>query len=272
MTTELTTRSSAFIERLSQNPIEAVERIGDMLYGSGMFGLKTKEQGRTIAMVALCQGRNPFEVIGEYHVMGDGKLTMKADAMLAHFLERGGRVDWTRYEDAGVEGKFTSSNGSSITISIAWDDAKRKGWVTKTYEKYPRQMLKARAISEGIRAIDPGCIVGIYTPEEMDAVIIESEPVKQMEQAQKAEPAKTLPAQSSGDREKKVIEFFSKYKICIEPIESKFGKPPWSDSSFDAVNKLRAEMAKLSDAVAKKSMAEEFFNISDAVMPDDTIL
>lgn len=33
-------------------------------------------------------------------------------------------------------------------------------------KQYPRQMLRARVISEGIRTIFPGCIGSFYTPEE----------------------------------------------------------------------------------------------------------
>jgi hypothetical protein len=35
-----------------------------------------------------------------------------------------------------------------------------------TWKSYPRQMLRARCISEGIRTVFPGCVVGTYTPEE----------------------------------------------------------------------------------------------------------
>ena len=35
------------------------------------------------------------------------------------------------------------------------------------WKKYPRQMLRARVISEGVRAICPGVTAGFYTPEEV---------------------------------------------------------------------------------------------------------
>ena len=35
------------------------------------------------------------------------------------------------------------------------------------WSKYPRQMLKARVISEGVRMTFPGVTVGLYTPEEV---------------------------------------------------------------------------------------------------------
>src|SRR5207253_3013162 len=34
------------------------------------------------------------------------------------------------------------------------------------WKNYPRQMLTARVISEGIRTVLPGVVAGVYTPEE----------------------------------------------------------------------------------------------------------
>jgi hypothetical protein len=35
------------------------------------------------------------------------------------------------------------------------------------WKNYPRAMLRARCVSEGIRSVYPGCVVGVYTPEEI---------------------------------------------------------------------------------------------------------
>ncbi|MCX7689084.1 MAG: hypothetical protein N2045_14060, partial [Fimbriimonadales bacterium] len=50
------------------------------------------------------------------------------------------------------------------------EDAKRAGLIGKAggnWEKYPRAMLRARVVSEGVRTVFPGVIVGLYTPEEV---------------------------------------------------------------------------------------------------------
>lgn len=36
------------------------------------------------------------------------------------------------------------------------------------WRNYPRAMLRARCISEGIRSVYPGCVVGTYTPDEVE--------------------------------------------------------------------------------------------------------
>ena len=69
-------------------------------------------------------------------------------------------------------------------LEIEWtmDRAKAAGLTGKqTWKQYPRQMLRARVISEGIRTVYPGVAVGIYTPEEVndfDAAPVKAEVVK----------------------------------------------------------------------------------------------
>jgi hypothetical protein len=62
------------------------------------------------------------------------------------------------------------------------DRTKAAGLTGKqTWKQYPRQMLRARVISEGIRTVYPGVAVGIYTPEEVndfDAAPVKAEVVK----------------------------------------------------------------------------------------------
>jgi hypothetical protein len=69
--------------------------------------------------------------------------------------------------DTECRAVFTSPY-SEIEVSWTIADATRAGLVGKnTWRGYPRSMLRARCISEGIRAVNPGCVCGIYTPEEV---------------------------------------------------------------------------------------------------------
>lgn len=93
---------------------------------------------------------------------------MKADAMLARFQLAGGKVRWASLTDTKVVGEFTHESGGSATIEWDMDRAKAAGLGGKAnWLKYPRQMLRARVISEGIRTVYPACVVGVYTPEEV---------------------------------------------------------------------------------------------------------
>lgn len=134
---------------------------------SGLFGLKTADQA--LALMALCEaeGMHPAIAVRDYHII-QGKPSLKADAMMARFQAAGGRVRWTAMDDERVAGEFSHPAGG--TVEIDWDKARavQAGfWGKDNWKKFPRAMLRARVISEGIRTVFPGVIVGVYTPEEV---------------------------------------------------------------------------------------------------------
>ena len=63
---------------------------------------------------------------------------------------------------------FSHPAGGEATIT--WNDEMvRRADLHRnpTHQKYPRQMKRARCISEGIRSVFPACVAGVYTPEEV---------------------------------------------------------------------------------------------------------
>ena len=148
-------------------PFEQQLQLADAFCRSGLFGVKTKEQA--IALMAICEaeGLHPAKAVQEYHII-QGRPALKADAMLARFQSAGGKVAWSSMTDVRVSGTFTHAQGGSVEIEWTIEMAKRAG-LTKnpTWNQYPRAMLRARCISEGIRTVFPGVVVGTYTPEEV---------------------------------------------------------------------------------------------------------
>lgn len=142
-------------------------QMAEQLVKSGLFGLKDASQA--LALMALCEseGMHPAQSIRDYHIV-QGRPAMKADAMLVRFQKAGGFVNWTTYTDEKVVGIFTHPQGGSVTIDWSIDRAKRIGLANKdNWKNYPRNMLRARCISEGVRAVYPGIAVGVYTVEEV---------------------------------------------------------------------------------------------------------
>ena len=79
------------------------------------------------------------------------------------------RSVWNVYTDNEVSGTFSHGAGGSVTITWTIAQAKAAGLCTKdVWKQYPRAMLRARVISEGIRTVYPGIAVGVYTPEEIE--------------------------------------------------------------------------------------------------------
>lgn len=150
-------------------PYSDLQRMAGDIVKAGLFpGIKTVEQALTLFLVAQAEGLHPMTATMRYNII-QNRPAMKAEAMLASFIERGGTVDWTEYTDEAVTGFFQSA-GVPKGVSVRWTmaDAKRAGvTMNQTWTKYPRQMLKARVASDGVRMTDPAVNQGRYTPEEV---------------------------------------------------------------------------------------------------------
>jgi hypothetical protein len=150
-------------------PFTEVKEMAVAAAKSGLFpGAKTPEAALALMLLAQAEGIHPMQAMRRYHVI-EGQPSMRADAMLASFQAAGGRVTWRRTDDQACEAAFEAPTvGAPVVITWTLEDAKRAGVAGKgNWTKYPRQMLRARVISEGVRAVMPGVVVGIYTPEEV---------------------------------------------------------------------------------------------------------
>ena len=157
-------------------PFQDMQSMAESIAKSGLFGMKDTNQVLALMAVAQAEGLHPATAARDYHVI-QGRPALKADAMLARFQQAGGKVDWKVYTEKEVTGIFAHPNGGSLELTWTIKQAQDIGLV-KTgsgWQKYPRAMLRSRCISEGIRTVYPGCVVGTYTPEEVE----EFEPPKE---------------------------------------------------------------------------------------------
>jgi hypothetical protein len=147
--------------------LQDIERAGNYIAKSGLFGVKTPEQAIALMLVAQAEGRNPFEAARDYHII-QGRPALKADSILARFQQAGGSVRWIELSDNKAVAEFSHPQGGKVTIDWDLERAKRAGLIGKdNWKNYPRQMLRARVISEGVRTVFPGVCVGTYTVEEV---------------------------------------------------------------------------------------------------------
>lgn len=154
------------MNELSTISVSDVERMAAAVAKSKLFGVTSPEQAMALMLVAQAEGLHPATAARDYHVI-NGRPALKADAMLARFLSAGGRVRWISMTDERVEAEFSHPAGGTVTIDWDAQRATRAGIKNDMHKKYPRQMLRARVISEGIRSVFPGVAVGVYTPEEV---------------------------------------------------------------------------------------------------------
>jgi hypothetical protein len=137
---------------------------------SGLFGVKTPDQAMALMLIAQAEGLHPAIAARDYHVI-NGRPALRADAMLARFQAAGGSVRWHEYADQRVVGTFTHPQGGNVEVTWTLEMASAAGLTRNpTWKSYPRQMLRSRCISEGIRTVFPGVLVGTYTPEEVGAM------------------------------------------------------------------------------------------------------
>ena len=148
--------------------ITDIEKMAGAIAKSGLFGIKTPDQAMALMLIAQAEGLHPAIAARDYHVI-QGRPSLKADAMLARFQTAGGKVRWTEYTESRVAGLFSHPQGGEVEVSWTIDQAKKLGFLSKdNWKNYPRAMLRARCISEGIRTVFPGVVVGVYTPEEVE--------------------------------------------------------------------------------------------------------
>lgn len=151
----------------TQQPISELEVMANHIVKSGLFGLRKTEEAVALMLVAQAEGRHPGTVASEYHII-QGRPALKADAILARFQFAGGKVEWSEYTDECVSGTFSHPAGGSLKVDWDMNRAKAAGLGTKdNWKKYPRQMLRARVISDGVRGVYPAVLQGFYTPEEV---------------------------------------------------------------------------------------------------------
>ena len=163
-------------------PVSDLEKMATAVAASKLFGITTPDQALALMLVAQAEGLHPATAARDYHII-QGRPTLKADAMLARYLASGGKVEWHEHTDTRVEATFSHPQGGSLKIH--WDMARAKQAELKSpmWTKYPRQMLRARVISEGVRATNPAVAVGVYTPEEAqdmaaDKPVVTTKPAK----------------------------------------------------------------------------------------------
>lgn len=228
-------------------PLADIRTMAQTVVESGLFGIKNPTQIMTLMLLAQSEGIHPIQALRRYHVI-EGKPAMKADAMLAEFQLRGGTVEWIERTAESVKAKFSHKSGGNATIQWTFEEAKAAGLTGKdNWKKYPRQMLSARVISEGVRAVFPAVNCGIYAEEEVrDFVDVTPLPVDAMAShdeyivPEKYDGAKSDPLKVEEDPKvdpDKFVASIEKFgwteEQAIKLASEKFG-PDWGVTMFTA--------------------------------------
>jgi hypothetical protein len=133
-------------------------------------GVDNPAAAMTLMLLCESDGLHPIEAMRRYHIIHN-RPSMRADAMQAAFQANGGRVEWVSSTDQECHAVFRhpvhAPDGFPVHVTLKELFDRGVAGSNPIYKKFPRQMLRARAISEGVRAVYPGICTGIYTPEEV---------------------------------------------------------------------------------------------------------
>lgn len=163
---------------LTPIPYQEVEKMANAVAVSQLFGVKTKEQAIVLLLLAQAEGLHPMIAARDYDII-QNKPAKKSEAMMRSFQNSGGSVEWIELTDTVAKAKFIPPTGSPLVMEWTIERAKKAGLLDKNgsmYLKYPRRMLSARCISEGIKTVWPSATSGLLSTEEAMDVEAEVKP------------------------------------------------------------------------------------------------
>ena len=237
-------------------PYADMEKMATVIAQSGLFGVKNPTQALALMLLSQAEGLHPATAARDYHVI-QGRPTLKADTMLARFQAAGGVVEWHDYTDKLVKATFSHPRGGKVTVAWTLETAKEAELAGKDmWKKFPRAMLRARVISEGIRTVFPGVLAGMYTPEEVKDMV----EVKGEAETSGPNPIEPPPpvASQDFDAEIETINHKPELRKWLQETMRDYG---WNkdDPVYVSVKAACAERAAAIDAEVKEAQtADEF--------------
>lgn len=232
--------------------IRDMERMAVAFAQSGLFGVKTPDQALALCLIAHAEGRHPALAARDYDII-QGRPAKKAEAMLRDFIGAGGKVEWHKLSDTEADATFSHPQGG--TIRIDWDikRAATAGLGGKDmWKKFPRQMLRSRVVSEGIRTVLPAATSGMYVPEEVQDFAEDPKPAKVARKEADAKVVNAALPDPSGHEElrAKAESWVNEHTAAVE--------------ACDSLEALDALIAKGKGAVAK--LNRDHHDLRDMVM------
>ena len=154
-------------------PLADTMQLGKVLAGSGFFSDARQEAQAVVKVLAGRElGFGPIASMTGINII-KGKVSIGANLMAAA-IRRDSRYDYKlKQHDATVCTIEFYYNGEAVgESSFTVEDAKTAGLSGDNWKKYPKNMLFARAISNGAKWYCPDIFGGpVYTPDELGAQV-----------------------------------------------------------------------------------------------------
>lgn len=140
-----------------------------VLYASGLLpsSIKTAQQALYVILTGRDLGLSPVQSLRSINVI-QGKIEVAADMQLALFHRHGGRSHWAELtNDRAVLVLAAPWLTESHTETFTMEDAKRAGLSGDNWRKYPKAMLRSRAITAGMKSAGFDVLAGAYAEGEI---------------------------------------------------------------------------------------------------------
>lgn len=158
-------------EFLPQVAFQQIETLASKLVQSKALP-SSIQNGAQLTMVLLAgyeAGMTPMQSINSYYIV-NGKVTIWGSAVLVQLNQAGWEVEWLASDEKIATVKI-SKGRRSHTESFTIEEATAAGLTGKdTWKKYARNMLRWKALGNGVRFFCPEVLQGYYLKEEIDDV------------------------------------------------------------------------------------------------------
>ena len=150
-----------------------------MLFRSGLCpaAIKTPEAALFVILAGRDLGLSAVASLRNINVI-QGKVEVAADMQLALFHREGGSSKWLEITAKRAALQLTAPWMDAPHVSeFTMEDAKRAQLGGTNWQKYPKAMLRSRAITQGLKDIGYDSTAGVYAPGEIGGpeAVIEAE-------------------------------------------------------------------------------------------------
>lgn len=144
--------------------------MGEIFAKSGMFtDIKSATQAVVKIMAGKELGMTPFQSMASIYIV-NGKLALTSQAM-SSLIKKTKKYDYKviKLDETECSLDFFVNEEKTGNSTFTFKDAAKAGLVNKdVWKNYPKNMLFARALSNGARFFCPDAISGYYVKEEIE--------------------------------------------------------------------------------------------------------
>lgn len=182
-----------------------LKEMGRAMASTGMFGFKKPDEAFALMLIAQAEGKHPATIAQDYDII-QGRPALKSIAALSRFQHAGGSVNWIESNSERAIGEFSHKLGGTLRVTWDMERAKIAGLAGKdNWKKFPDQMLRARCAAEGVRAVFPACLNGMYVSEEVQDFEPRTEAAKPQTRKQMVEVPQDPPADLADPAERDAL-------------------------------------------------------------------